>query len=231
MKQREVRYGRQAARLAGALGLALLMTGPVAGVAATPVLPAAWESFLSFAAQAARQHAEGKPINSAVLPPITGGVGTPKLAPCTTSAIGVLIDLDPDGTAFAPEHGMRAIAGLAQGLASLRAQGVVIMWISRLPADRVEDIAASLMDSGLDPTGHDPILLALKEDDRKQVMRQDANDAVCIVALAGDSTSDFDELFAYLRNPADASYFETLVGQGWYLAPSPFAPNASRPGD
>ncbi|MBO0750424.1 MAG: hypothetical protein J2O44_08355, partial [Porphyrobacter sp.] len=102
--------------------------------------------------------------------------------------------------------------------------GVVVLWISRLPAARAADVARALRTSGLDPQGQDQLLLIRNGDDRKQVLRQDAEKDVCIVAIAGDERGDFDELFDYLRNPEGAAGLYPLMGHGWFLVPSLSAP-------
>ena len=55
----------------------------------------------------------------------------------------------------------------------------------------------------------------------KQTRRDDFARAYCVVAMAGDERADFDELFAYLRDPTAALPLEKLVGQGWFIVPPP----------
>jgi hypothetical protein len=111
----------------------------------------------------------------------------------------------------------------------LRAAGVLVMWISRLDANRVEDVAAALQRTGLDPTGRDPILLTLGDGDRKQSLRQQAAESACVIAIAGDRREDFDELFGYLRDPAGAANFDTMIGSGWFLVPDALAAPGESP--
>ena len=89
------------------------------------------------------------------------------------------------------------------------------------------EIADALLSSGLDPTGRDPILLTLGDGDRKQTLREQAAQTACLIAIAGDERRDFDELFGYLRDPAMATHFDSLLGAGWFLVPNPLA----APGD
>ena len=115
---------------------------------------------------------------------------------------------------------LRAPAGVAAGLAHLRDAGVVVLWISKLPAARAADAARALRNSGLDPRRQDQLLLLRRAQDRKQLLREDASDDVCIVAIAGDRRSDFDELFDYLRNPGSAAGLDAMLGNGWFLVPT-----------
>lgn len=204
---------------------------PPLAIAPPTIEQQAWQNFFTFAITAAEQRANGEQSYSAILPPVTSAIGLPQRAICHAAESAVLIDLDLPGSDFAPTLGMQAAPGLAQGLAGLRAQGVVIMWISQLPPARVDDIARVLVDTQLDPTGRDPILLSLREDDRKQVMRQEADETACVVAMAGDDRADFDELFDFLRNPDDSKLFDELIGAGWFLVPGPFAAPAEPEAD
>jgi hypothetical protein len=138
----------------------------------------------------------------------------------------VVIDLDDESAPFAPERLTRAPSEVAEGLARLREAGITVLWISQLPASSVADVARALRTSGLDPQGQDQLLLVRNGEDRKQVLREDANRDVCTVAIAGDERSDFDELFDYLRNPGGAVGLYPMMGKGWFLVPSLTAPAA-----
>ena len=139
---------------------------------------------------------------------------------CPMPTPAVVIDLDDDPAPFDPAHVMPAPPALAQGLAHLREAGVVVLWISRLPAARVSEVAQALKRSGLDPQGQDQLLLIRNGDDRKQLLRSDANNDVCIVAIAGQQRGDFDELFDYLRDPDAAIGLNSMMDNGWFLVPS-----------
>jgi hypothetical protein len=41
------------------------------------------------------------------------------------------------------------------------------------------------------------------------------------MAIAGDTKSDFDELFEYLKDPHAAEPLDELLGAGWFLTPLP----------
>ena len=64
------------------------------------------------------------------------------------------------------------------------------------------------------------MLLVRGPDDRKQLLRADANNDVCVVAIAGEQRGDFDELFDYLRNPDAAIGLDLMMDNGWFLVPS-----------
>jgi len=167
---------------------------------------------------------DGKATESVLLVPRSDIAISPRRVPCRGARPAVLIDLDSGSEPFAPASGIAPLPGLAGELARLREAGVVVLWISQLPAGRVNDVASALQTSGLDPAGKDPLLLVRHAEDRKQILREQANEDVCIVAIAGDGRSDFDELFDYLRDPDAALGLQTMIGGGWFLAPPAFVP-------
>src|SRR5690606_24067444 len=122
-----------------------------------------------------------------------------------------------------------ALPAVAAAAARLREAGVIVLWASQTSANAVAAVADALQSSGLDPTGRDPILLVRDAEERKQVLREEANQTVCIVAMAGDERSDFDELFDYLRDPTLASLYDSQLGAGWFRVPGRFVPPAPEP--
>ncbi len=64
--------------------------------------------------------------------------------------------------------------------------------------------------------------------DRKQTRRDDLAKVSCVIAIAGDSRSDFNELFEYLVNPEAALALELLIGQGWFLIPPALTQTSSQ---
>lgn len=187
-----------------------------------------WQQFFAYV-EGRHPSADGKESSapSALLqqPP---SIDAPVRSQCSAQVPAVVIDLDDGAQAFAPERLQAAPAEIAAGLARLRQAGVVVLWISRLPAARAAGVAQALRTSGFDPQGQDQLLLMRKGDDRKQLLRQDASKDVCIVAIAGDDRGDFDELFDYLREPGAAVGLYPLMGQGWFLVPSLTAPATGR---
>lgn len=173
--------------------------------------------FLSYANQ--RQIGSGDIPDSAML---SDRISLqPERAQCGGISPTVLIDLDPDGGVFDPENASRPPAGLGLGLARLRLSGVAIAWISGNSADKSAAIELALTRTGLDIKNEDRLLLLRNADDRKQKLREELAQVTCLIAIAGDSRSDFDELYDYLLNPSDAQSLEPLIGDGWFLIPQP----------
>lgn len=186
----------------------------------------AWAQFFAYAlGKSLPSDGERRRLQSALLrsPP---SIDAPVRRDCPAQFPAVVIDLDDQAAPFAPERLVSAWAGIPEGLARLRAAGVTVLWISRLPAARAADVAGALRTSGLDPQGQDQLLLLRNGEDRKQALREDASLDVCLVAVAGDERSDFDELFDYLRDPNGAIGLYSMMGDGWFLVPSLTAPGA-----
>ncbi|GGD85923.1 hypothetical protein GCM10011515_01970 [Tsuneonella deserti] len=189
----------------------------------TPPAPSAesggYTSFLDFAAQQGALPPAGNERRSALL--ATRGSLEPVTSECSIHPAAVVIDLDPGSALLDPSVAIRGDRALASGLAALRAQGVTIGWITGNSADRAGDVRQALAASGLDPAGHDELVLLRYPRERKQTRREDLAKVFCIVAIAGDERSDFDELFQYLKDPALAAPLEKLIGAGWFLIPQP----------
>ena len=145
----------------------------------------------------------------------------PVKAGCSGVSPTILIDLDPESGLFDPSAASRPPSGLAHGLAQLRSSGVDVAWISGNGIDKLDSISRVLKFSGLDLYNEDRILLVRSDDDRKQTLREELAQISCLIAIAGDTRSDFDELYDYLKNPADAASLEPLIGDGWFLIPQP----------
>ncbi len=190
---------------------------------AGPRPAAAWRAFADFATQGALRLAEGEEVQSALLAAESAAGIETRRRLCTGREPAVIVDLDPADAAFAPDAARSARPEIAAELARLREAGVVVLWISRLGAKAVMPVADAIRQSGLDPTGRDPILLVRHEEERKQVLREEANRSVCVLAMAGDERGDFDELFDYLRDPEMAAMYDSLLGSGWFIVSQPFA--------
>lgn len=134
----------------------------------------------------------------------------------------VLIDIDPGAEPFDPETVGLASPDLALSLKVLRLEGVEIAWISSNSAARADVIRKALSDSGLDPQGEDQLLLLRYPGDRKQTRRKQLALETCLLAIAGDQRSDFDELYDFLNNPDAALELNRLMNNGWFLiTPAP----------
>lgn len=185
-----------------------------------------WQRFFAYALQQRlAPGGEVRRLQSALLQSASS-LDAPERRDCPVQRPAVVIDLDDGSAPFAPERLTRAPGEIAEGLARLREAGVTVLWISRLPASRAADVAGALRTSGLDPQGQDQLLLIRSGEDRKQVLREDASEDVCTIAIAGDERSDFDELFDYLRNPGSAVELYPMMGEGWFLVPSLSVPVA-----
>jgi hypothetical protein len=188
----------------------------------TSTAAAQWRDFAEFALERAGGLAERGDAVSALLTRESALAYGTELRPCVAREAAVVIDLDPVDAIFAPGSARQVPPDIAATVAELRDAGVIVLWVSQASANHVADVATALKGSGLDPTGRDPILLVRNEDERKQVLREEANQTVCVVAMAGDERSDFDELFDYLRDPRLAATYDVRLGSGWFLVPPLF---------
>jgi hypothetical protein len=181
-----------------------------------------WQPFLAYALAAA-QSGEGAGRRRSALIEDATALGMAKTRECKAKTPAVIVDLDPDTRPFIPTAAAAAAPprALVDGLAKLRAAGVVVAWISALPGQYVTQVGEVLRSSGLDPAAEDPLLLARSADDRKQLLREEAMADVCVIAVAGDRKADFDELFDYLRDPDSAAGLDSLLGAGWFIVPPP----------
>ncbi len=140
---------------------------------------------------------------------------------CGARAPVVIVDLDPQGAIFDPSAAGRGSQPLAEVLAVLRSRGITIGWISALPASSEQELRSRLALENLDPAGADRLLLVSDEDTSKQELRVALAETHCPIAIAGDAREDFDELFAYLKNPDAAFTLNEMFGTGWFLTPNP----------
>ncbi len=148
----------------------------------------------------------------------------PTRVDCAGEVPTVLIDLDPEGEDLDLSGPLSAPSALGVKLAQMRAQGIAIAWISRESRDAEGAVRAALTRSGLDLSGGDQLLLMGDPDDRKQTLRDGLAGTSCLVAIAGDTRSDFHELFDYLLNPDDAFSLQPMIGNGWFIIPTPLLP-------
>lgn len=188
--------------------------------AATPARSLrAYDALLSYAVTEAARDPVERPRMSAVLQAPTSL--SPARADCSIRPPAVLFDLDPADGLFDPDTMDHSDPLLDVMVRRLRAEAIDIFWISGLPALRAGDVRRVLKNSGLDPKSDDGILLIQRSEDRKQERRKQLQETHCLIAIAGDTRSDFDELYEYLKTPELAQPLEELVGSGWFLAPLP----------
>lgn len=181
--------------------------------------------YADFAAHALKQSArlaEGERVRSVVLVPRVD-VFKPEMMACDGKPLAVVIDLDDvTGRDWIKADTLYRQNGLIEVLHSLRTAEISVIWLSDQPVATSERISAILNDAGFSQSESDDFLfLDRGAEDRKQVRRWDAARNYCIVAMAGDDRADFDELYAYLRDPDGAITLETMFGNGWFLTPPP----------
>jgi hypothetical protein len=210
---------------AAAAGPSVQLTGlkelpPPSGAFAAEAAP--WRAFATYTLARAAGLAEQRNARSALLTQDSALTFRNELRPCTAREAAVVIDLDPADAIFAPGSARQVPLEIAATVSELREAGVVVLWVSQASANDVAGVAEALKASGLDPAGRDPILLVRNEEERKQVLREEANQTVCVVAMAGDRRSDFDELFDYLRDPRLETAYDAQLGAGWFLVPPLF---------
>ena len=186
----------------------------------TPAAPDPWRDFVDYAANKGAAMA-GKARGRSVLLEAGTPIGLPKLRQCDGKIPAVVVDLDSGPQAFVPGAAHAPSRVLIDGLARMREAGMAVVWITALPAGEVTAVAEALKSSGLDPAGSDPLLLVRSGGDRKQALREDAARDVCVIAIAGDRKSDFDELFDYLRDQSSGQSLDYLLGAGWFILPPP----------
>lgn len=188
---------------------------------AAPVGFTGYDAFYAFADAKGALPVVGNERRSAML--AAPGTLAPETSECSVHPAAVLIDLDPGAGVLDPAAATHADPLLARALAALRAEGIAVAWLSANTADRAGAIRRALKASGLDPEGKDELALLRYPEERKQTRREDLAKQFCVVAIAGDERSDFDELFQYLKDPAAAAPLEPLIGKGWFLIPQPLS--------
>ena len=145
----------------------------------------------------------------------------PDRAECAFAQTAVLVDLDPGADEAQLDDNAAAAESLVRVLATLRAQEVAVLWLSRHTAVRAGAVRRMLLRTGLDPRGTDEIYLIRYEDESKASRRADAAKDYCIVAIVGDQKGDFDELFTFLKDESTAFALDPLIGEAWFIAPPP----------
>ena len=189
--------------------------------------PRPYDDFARYALDQAVKLEAGEGVKSTVLVPRVDIV-KPKTVRCEGKPLAVLIDMDDKSK----EDWSRAETlfrqnGLVEALRELRAAKISVIWLSDEPSVVSDRVSAILKDAELTESGADDFLfLDRGGEDRKQERRWDAANNYCIVAMAGDSRSDFDELYDYLRDPDGAITLEHMFGNGWFIAPPPLVTSA-----
>ncbi|VVT05328.1 hypothetical protein [Erythrobacter sp. EC-HK427] len=145
----------------------------------------------------------------------------PTRARCEAGIPAVLIDLDPEGGLMPLDAPRLSDPQLRAVVSHLRGRNIAIAWMTdREPTDaaRVRDILEA---TGLDPSRRDPLFVMRFPGEQKQRRRRALLETHCVIAMAGDTRSDFDDLFLFLRNPAAAEALDPMLGSSWFLIPNP----------
>ncbi|WP_417608159.1 hypothetical protein [Parasphingorhabdus sp.] len=181
-----------------------------------------YANFATYALKQAAKLAEGQGISSVVLVPRVD-IYKPETIACEGKPLAVVIDLDDTtGGGWIKAETLYRQNGLVEVLHSLRASDISVIWVSEQSIGASQTISAILNEAGFSQSdAEDFLFLDRGGDDRKQVRRWDAARNYCIVAMAGDDRTDFDELYAYLRDPDGAITLESMFNNGWFLVPPP----------
>lgn len=163
----------------------------------------------------------GDEVPSAVL--VEGvSLANPKTVPCADKQSAVIIDVDT-----APGATPLTQSGLATILDKLRSADVRIAWMG---SGSIAEIEAMLTRPNVAEYAlllqRDEILSAPEKGPSKQEQRWAFAKSHCVLAMAGDQKSDFDELFDYLQDPKYATPLDIFNDRGWFTLPSPLRVNA-----
>ena len=182
-------------------------------------------AYLPFARHAlgeAAKRRRGQAVRSVVLPENVS-LSQPQPISCGAKPIAVLIDLDvAPGTPA--EMDIERQNGFAALLETLRESGIRIAWLAETDERQLQPIL-DLLREGEAPVLRDTdlMLFGLPGTYRKQERRWALAASHCVVAIAGDRKSDFDELYDYLRDQSYAIRLEAFTDRGWFELPHPIA--------
>lgn len=191
---------------------------PGAGIAVPkPAEGGDYAALIAFALNEADRLSMGEAIQSQMLVK-EFDIDNPKYQECSNGRAAVALDLDDASGA----PGDTLVPGLEAGLAQLRKAGIAILWFTDAAGAGMPSIRERLKASGLDPLATDRIYARAAPVDRKQTLRQAAARDYCIVALAGDTKTDLEEAYAFLRDPELGHAIDRKWNAGWFLLPPPF---------
>lgn len=199
-----------------------------------------YDDFTRYNLSIAKAHSESAlnkrpPIPSVILQPGYDGLGydghgydrnEKNFHQCANLPLAIIIDIDnpmKNGLNNASIETPKSIANnlsdqLAKALTPLRDANIAIIWLSDQPKEEEEKAGAYLQNIGL---ADQRDLLAFKNNDNKQQRRQYIASRYCIISILGDEKPDFDELFAYLRNPDQFTALGPMFDKGWFIRTLP----------
>lgn len=178
--------------------------------------------FLNFSqyalAQASRRD-QGLGVQSVILVEQVS-LGAPETVTCGAKPLAVIVDLDASATTVSSSDSLTRPLGSL--LEDIRDAGLRLIWISGVSQAEVTSTLDPLR-QGTNPAIKSEDLISLQEQGglRKQERRWNLAQYYCIIAVAGDEKSDFDELFNYLRNPDYAVSLGKYWEHGWFIVPHP----------
>ena len=182
----------------------------------------AYLPFARFALGEAAKRSKGGAARSAVLVEQVS-LTQPQTMSCGAKPMAALIDLDvAPGTPA--EMDIERQNGFAALLEVIRESGIRIVWLAEADERQLGPIL-DLLREGDEPVmrNADLMLIGLPGNYRKQEHRWALAQSHCVVAIAGDRKSDFDELYDYLRDQSYAIRLEAFTGRGWFELPHPIA--------
>lgn len=169
-------------------------------------------------AQAERRQV-GASVRSAVLVEQVSLI-EPRAVDCGDKPSAIIIDMDE---APGVELSDGEAIGFGELLQFLRDNDIVIAWVSDRSTGALADDLALLLGGNVPAMQADDIQLFAWPGLRKQERRWNFAATHCVLAIAGDRKSDFDELFDYLRDPDYAIRLDAWTDKGWFLLPYPAA--------
>ncbi|MEQ1539770.1 MAG: hypothetical protein ABL928_12670 [Sphingorhabdus sp.] len=182
----------------------------------------AYLPFARYALSEAEKRSKGGAARSAVLVEQVS-LTQPQTMSCGAKPMAALIDLDvAPGTPA--EMDIERQNGFAALLEVMRESGIRIVWLAETDERQLKPIL-DLLREGEEPVLRDTdlMLIGLPGNYRKQEHRWALAQSHCVVAIAGDRKSDFDELYDYLRDQDYAIRLEAFNGRGWFELPHPIA--------
>lgn len=169
-------------------------------------------------AQAERRQV-GASVRSAVLVEQVSLI-EPRAVDCGDKPSAIIIDMDE---APGVELSDGEAIGFGELLQFLRDNDIVIAWASDRSTGALADDLALLLGGNVPAMQADDIQLFAWPGLRKQERRWNFAATHCVLAIAGDRKSDFDELFDYLLDPDYAIRLDAWTDKGWFLLPYPAA--------
>jgi hypothetical protein len=196
--------------------------GPIRGSVASAKLPDhPYADFAKYALEQADKRDAREIGRSAVLVEKVS-LAFPKMIECSIKPLAVIIDVDADrNTTWDAKSYAASLAEVAE---LLRARDIRLIWFTDGTQNELPEILGPLR-SGAFPAvkSDDLISFGAKKGKRKQERRWKLADDYCVVAVAGDTKSDFDELYDYLRDQSFAIRLDAFWNRGWFLLPPPSA--------